>query len=80
VLAGDHDLQELTKTYHQIVLARKRLADRLLNHYLPLYFLEMARYWESTRAEWFVEFLEQFRRPARCGPCRRRRSSERPGP
>jgi hypothetical protein len=41
LLAGDHDLQELAKTYHQIVLARKRLADSLLNHYLPLYFSEM---------------------------------------
>jgi transposase len=63
LLAGDHDLQELAKTYHQIVLARKRLADSLLNHYLPLYFPEMSRYWESTRVEWFVEFLEQFPTP-----------------
>ena len=64
LLAGDHDLQELAKTYHQIVLARKRLADSLLNHYLPLYFPEMGRYWESTRVEWFVAFLEQFPTPA----------------
>ncbi len=64
LLAGDHDLQELAKTYHQIVLARKRLADSLLNHYLPLYFPEMGRYWESTRVEWFVEFLEKFPTPA----------------
>jgi transposase len=64
LLAGDHDLQELAKTYYQIVLARKRLADSLLNHYLPLYFPEMGRYWESTRVEWFVEFLEKFPTPA----------------
>ena len=63
LLAGDHDLQELAKTYHQITLARKRLADSLLNHYLPLYFPEMARYWESTRVEWFVTFLERFPTP-----------------
>jgi transposase len=63
LLAGDHDLQELAKTYHQIALARKRLADSLLNHYLPLYFPEMGRYWESTRVEWFVEFLEKFPTP-----------------
>jgi hypothetical protein len=30
-----------------VTLARKRLADSLLNHYLPLYFPEIARYWES---------------------------------
>jgi transposase len=64
LLAGDHDLQELAKTYHQLVLARKRLADSLLNHYLPLYFPEMGRYWESTRVEWFVDFLEKFPTPA----------------
>ena len=64
LLAGDHDLQELAKTYHQIVLARKRLADSLLNHYLPLYFPEMGRYWESTRVEWFVDYLEKFPTPA----------------
>jgi hypothetical protein len=27
----------------QVTLARKRLADSLLNQYLPLYFPEMAR-------------------------------------
>jgi hypothetical protein len=53
--------QELAKTYHQIVLARKRVADSLLNHYLPLYFPEMGRYWESTRVDWFVAFLENRR-------------------
>jgi hypothetical protein len=40
-----------------------RLADSLLNHYLPLYFPEMARYWESTRVAWFVAFLTQFPTP-----------------
>jgi transposase len=63
LLAGGHDLQELAKTCHQIALARKRLADSLLNHYLPLYFPEMVRYWESTRVEWFVAFLERFPTP-----------------
>ena len=47
---GDHDLQELAKTYHQIALARKRLADSLRTQYLPLNFPEMARYWESTQS------------------------------
>ena len=63
LLAGDHDLQELAKTYRRIALGPKRLADSLLNHYLPLYFPEMARYWESTRVEWFVTFLERFPTP-----------------
>jgi transposase len=63
LLAGHHDLQELAKTYRQVTLARKRLADSLLNHYLPLYFPEMARYWESTRVEWFLAFLSRFPTP-----------------
>ena len=63
LLAGHHDLQELAKTYRQVTLARKRLADSLLNHYLPLYFPEIARYWESTRVEWFVAFLARFPTP-----------------
>jgi len=46
-----------------VTLARKRLADSLLNHYLPLYFPEIARYWESTRVEWFVAFLARFPTP-----------------
>ncbi|MBP4047286.1 IS110 family transposase [Chromobacterium violaceum] len=63
LLTGCHDLQELSKTYHQVAMARKRLADTLLNHYLPLYFPEMARYWEATRAEWFIAFLQRFPTP-----------------
>lgn len=63
LLAGHHDLQELAKTYRQVALARKRLADSLLNHYLPLYFPEMARYWEWTRVGWFVAFLSRFPTP-----------------
>lgn len=63
LLTGCHDLQELSKTYRQVALARKRLADTLLNHYRPLYFPEMARYWEATRAEWFIAFLQRFPTP-----------------
>lgn len=49
LLTGYHDLQELSKTYHQVALARKWLADTLLNHYLPLYFPEMALLGSNTR-------------------------------
>jgi transposase len=58
--AGTHDLQELSNTYHQITLARMRLQHSLMLHYLPLYFPEFARYWNSTRTEWFVRFLLRF--------------------
>lgn len=62
--AGIHDIQEVSKTHHQIVLSRMRIQHSLLTHYLPLYFPEMDRYWHSTRADWFVRFLLRFPVPA----------------
>ena len=62
--AGIHDIQEISKTYHQIVLSRMRIQHSLLTHHLPLYFPEMDRYWHATRAEWFIRFLLRFPVPA----------------
>ena len=61
---GIHDIQEISKTYHQLVLSRTRLQHSLLTHHLPLYFPEMDRYWHTTRAEWFIRFLLRFPVPA----------------
>jgi len=61
---GIHDIQEISKTYHQIVLSRMRLQHSLLTHCLPLYFPEMDRYWHSTRGEWLIRFLLRFPVPA----------------
>jgi transposase len=38
LLAGTHDLQELSNTYFQITLGRMRLQHSLMLHHLPLYF------------------------------------------
>jgi transposase len=64
ILAGTHELQELSKTYMQITLARTRLQHSLLTHYLPLYWPEFGRFWHSSRAEWMVMFLLNFPVPA----------------
>jgi transposase len=64
LVAGTHDLQELSNTYFQLTLARMRLQHSLMLHYVPLYFPEFARYWNSTRTEWFVRFLLRFPTPA----------------
>lgn len=64
VLAGTHDLQELSKTYMQISLARTRLHHSLRTHYLPLYWPEFERFWHSSRADWVVPFLRRFPVPA----------------
>ena len=37
-----------------------RLQHSLMLHYIPLYFPEFTRYWNSTRSEWFIRFLLRF--------------------
>jgi transposase len=63
LLAGWHDLQELSKTYWQVTLARTRIQHSLLTHYLPLYWPEVARYWRTSRSEAFVALLLAFPTP-----------------
>jgi len=58
-----HDLQEFSKTYYQISRSRTRLQHTLLNHYLPLYFPEIERYWNTTRNDWFVRLMLRFPTP-----------------
>jgi len=60
VAEGIHDLQEISKTYVQVTLARTRLQHSILTHYLPLYWPEFGRYWHSSRAGWFASFLIRF--------------------
>lgn len=63
IIFGHHDLQELSKTYSNITLNRTRLQHSILNHYLPLYFPEMQKWWNSTRADWWIKYLLQFPTP-----------------
>jgi|SRR5580704_8625901 hypothetical protein len=60
LVANVHELQELSKTYFQFVLARTRVQHSILTHYLPLYFPEIGRYWHTNRTEWFIRFLVRF--------------------
>lgn len=64
MLAGHHDLQELSKTYYQISRARTRVQHSIVNHHIPLYFPEMHKYWSSTRSDWWVRFMIEFPTPA----------------
>ena len=63
MIAGHHDLQELSKTYFQVSRARTRVQHSILNHYLPLYFPEMHKFWITTRADWWIRFMLQFPTP-----------------
>lgn len=64
LLAGHHDIQELSKTYYQISRARTKVQHAIINHHVPLYFPEMHKYWTSTRNEWWVKFMIEFPTPA----------------
>jgi len=58
-----NDLQELSKTHHHVSLEKTRTQHRLLTHYLPLYFPEIARYHSSSRSEWLWNLLVEFPTP-----------------
>jgi transposase len=58
-----NDLQELSKTHHHVSLEKTRTQHRLLTHYFPLYFPEIARYHSSSRSEWLWNLLFEFPTP-----------------
>jgi transposase len=63
ICSGINDIQELSKTHEVISKAKTELWHRLLTHYLPLYFPEIARFAGNSRSDWFLAFLEQFPTP-----------------
>jgi transposase len=64
MLAGLNDVQELSKTHEVVARAKTELWHRLLTHYLPLYFPEIARFAGNSRSDWFLALLERFPTPA----------------
>lgn len=64
IRAGINDIQELSKTHEVVSKAKTELWHRLLTHYLPLYFPEVARFAGNSRSDWFLAFLEAFPTPA----------------
>lgn len=63
MIAGHHDLQELSKTYYQVSRARTKVQHSIINHHLPLYFPEMLKFWMATRSEWWIRFMIEFPTP-----------------
>jgi len=63
MVAGSHDLQELSKTYYQVSRARTRVQHSLINHHIPLYFPEMHKLWSTSRSEWWIRFMLEFPTP-----------------
>lgn len=64
LLENINDIQEIAKTYHQISMRKVRIQHSIMNHYLPLYFPEVEKYFHSSRAKWFTSILHRFPTPA----------------
>ncbi len=64
MIAGHHDLQELSKTYYQVSRARTKVQHSIINHHVPLYFPEMMKFWACTRSQWWTRFMIEFPTPA----------------
>lgn len=61
--AGINDLQELSKTHEVISKAKTQTWHRILTHYLPLYFPEIACFAGNSRSDWFLALIERFPTP-----------------
>jgi transposase len=61
--AGTNDLQELSKTHETISRMKTQTWHRILTHYLPLYFPEIARFAGNSRSGWFLALIERFPTP-----------------
>lgn len=62
--AGINDLQELSKTHETISRMKTQTWHRILTHYLPLYFPEIARFAGNSRSDGFFALIERFPTPA----------------
>jgi len=58
------DIQEISKTYHQVSLRKVQVQHSIVNHYLTLYFPEAEKYLHSSRAQWFSSLLLRFPLPS----------------
>ncbi len=61
---GINDLQELSKTHEAISKAKTETLHRLKTHYFPLYFPEIDRFRNNSRAGGYFRFLYAFPTPA----------------
>jgi len=63
LVSGTNYAQELSKTHHQVTLARTRVWHRLRNHYFPLYFPEIEHFIRSDHSGWLIQLLLRFPTP-----------------
>jgi transposase len=63
LVSGPHDAQELSKTHHQVALARTCVWHSLRDHHFQLYFPEIEHFICSDSNDWLVTLLLQFPTP-----------------
>jgi transposase len=63
-IAGHNHLQELSKTYEQIVRRKTKIQHSIVNHYLPIYFPEAHVFFTGSRTRWFSRVLKHFPVPS----------------
>ncbi|MBI4403093.1 MAG: IS110 family transposase [Deltaproteobacteria bacterium] len=61
---GYNHLQELSKTYEQIVHRKTKIQHSIINHYLPIYFPEAHVFFRGSRTLWFNRMLKHFPVPS----------------
>lgn len=64
IMHGYNDIQELSNTHYRVSFRKTQLQHSIINHYLALYFPEAEKYFCSTRAKWFADFMYKFPCPA----------------
>lgn len=63
-IEGYNHLQELSKTYEQIVQRKTKIQHSIVNHYLPIYFPEAHVFFRSSKVLWFSRVLKVFPVPS----------------
>lgn len=64
LINGYNDLQGLANTYHQASLRKTRVYHSIVTHFLPMYFREAAKFFNSSRSDWLVRLLIMMPCPA----------------
>jgi transposase len=59
-----NEIQEISKTYYQVSVRKVKIQHSIMTHYLPLYFPEAQKFWNTSRAEQFPQFLRRFPNPS----------------
>ena len=64
LLEQTNDIKELSRTHYQVSLRKTQVQHGIMNHFLPLYFPEVVKYFTQSRARWFTRLLYRFPCPS----------------